>query len=380
MLRVLCALALVLVVRGGAPVRPNSTVVVTDYSTMCISLAWSAISGATAYQLWYTRASDGLSEKLYDGPSLYYTMRSPVANETYVFFYKAGNAFGVSAASDPSSSVVVPSSKRWQLYVSDHSSHRVLRFHADGQFNRDFIRSGAGGLARPWGVEQGPGSDVYVSSEGTNSVLQYEQCSGEFVGMLTYVPGQPRGLSFHASPDSSEQSLYVASHFWDKILRFNATTGSALGTFASARSPWGIKWQTLPGASASDMLVSSEGESTVFRFEGSSGKFLSKYIDKQVGYASGLDLTDDGSKLYVTGPYAGNLIATFDTSSSIGRFSALYEDKYMKRCQGLVYHQAHLYVACKDQIRQYDAETGEFVKVFAELPGMSATFLRWLYE
>ena len=86
------------------------------------------------------------------------------------------------------------------------------------------------------------------------------------------------------------------------------------------------------------------------------------------------------SETSCTGPYAGNLIATFDTSATISRFSALYEDRYMKQCQGLVYHDAFLYTACRDQIRQYDAETGEFIKVWAELPGMSATFLRWIEE
>ena len=291
--------------------------------------------------------------------------------------YKASNNFGVSASSDPSTSVVVPTAKKWQLYVSDHSTHRVIRFHSNGEYNRDFATSG---ISKPWGVEQGPGGDIYVANEATNSILKFEQCSGDPLGMLAFVPGQPRGLAFHASPDSSELSMYVASHFWDKVLRFNATTGSALGTFASVASPWELKWQQLPGSTTADLLVSSESEGTVYRFNGTSGAFHSKYIDKRVNYASGIAATSTGSKLFVTGPYAGNLIATFDTTPSIARFSALYEDKFMQRCQGLVHHQAHLYVACRDEIRQYDAETGEFLQVFAHLPGMSSTFLQWIEE
>lgn len=304
------------------------------------------------------------------------------------FFYKAGNTLGVSAASDPSTTVLVPSTTRWQLYVSDQAQHRVVRFHADGQYNRDFVLPGSSGLRKPWGVEKGPAGidDFYVSSEGTNSVLRFEKCSGDPMGQLTYVPGGPRGLTFHTSPGSAtEQSLYVASHFYDKILRFNATTGSALGTFASATSPWGLKWKTVAGGSSEDLFVSSEADGTVYRFHGDTGVFHSKYTDKAVNYATGFDYSDDASKLYVTGPYAGNLIATFDVPStdgvtSMARFSALYEDAYMRRCQGLVYHQAHLYAACEDEIRKYDAETGEFLQVFAHLPGMRATFLRWVAE
>merc|ERR1711871_313917 len=199
------AVALLVVgVVGNVPSRPASTVMVTDYCKSCVSLAWNAVVNATAYELWYTRASNGASAKLYDGPGLSFTMKNAVAGETYVFFYKSGNDFGTSAASEPSTSVLIPTAKRWALYVSDQSTHRIVRFHADGQYNRDFILSGSGGLRKPWGVEPGTSGDIFVSSEGTNSVLRFEQCSGASLCMLTYVPGQPRGLSFHTPPGASE--------------------------------------------------------------------------------------------------------------------------------------------------------------------------------
>ena len=95
----------------------------------------------------------------------------------------------------------------------------MLRFNPDGQFNMEFVRPGDGGLNRPWGIAQGPTGDIFVASGGTNNVLQYEQCTGSFVRVFCYTPGQPRGITFHTAPDGSgAQALYVASHFWDKVL------------------------------------------------------------------------------------------------------------------------------------------------------------------
>jgi hypothetical protein len=85
------------------------------------------------------------------------------------------------------------------------------------------------------------------------------------------------------------------------------------------------------------------------RFSGTDGSFISKYIDKEVGYASGIAFSADKEKIFVTGPYAGNLIAVFKASDNLNtaHFSTLFEDDYMKNCQGLQLNDATLYAACR---------------------------------
>lgn len=309
-----------------------------------------------------------------------FAFKTFTAGKTYSFVYKAVNDNGASSASPDSADVLVSSQFTRLLYVSDHAKHRVLRFNTDGQFNMEFVRPGDGGLNRPWGIAQGPTGDVFVASGGTNNVLQYEQCTGSFVRVFCYTPGQPRGISFHTAPDGSgAQALYVASHFWDKVLVYDAANGGGLGSFSTVKSPWGLQWQTVPGSISQDLFVSSED--SIIRMNGSDGSFVSKYIDKQVNYAAGF-VFDSSSQLFVTGPYAGNVIAVFSSSEEdqLAHFTKVYSDSYMKRCQGLQLHNATLYSACKNEIRSYDAETGEFLQVFADHPDLASTFLQFVWE
>eukprot|EP00656_Telonema_subtile_P058342 TRINITY_DN9857_c0_g1_i1.p1 TRINITY_DN9857_c0_g1~~TRINITY_DN9857_c0_g1_i1.p1 ORF type:complete len:402 (-),score=103.02 TRINITY_DN9857_c0_g1_i1:109-1314(-) len=361
------------------PAQPEGCVSITATSTSCIGLEWPAVTGATSYQVWSVRAEDGASEKVYDGTALNFTFLDAIASSTYTFVYKAVNDDGASTASRQSPTTGTAANKTRNLYVSDHAGDRVLKFHAEGQFFMEFVQPGHGGLSKPWGIAQGPTGDVFVASGGTSSVLQYAQCTGAFVRMLCYVPGQPRGLSFRTN-DQGVSALYAASHFMDKVLMFDATTGAALGSFASVKMPWALGWSAPLAASAPDLFVTSED--TVLRFNGSTGGFVSKYIDKQVNYASGLAFSADASKTFVTGPYAGNLIAVFEAAAneSTAHLSSLFTDQYMKRCQGLVRYNESLFAACRDQIRSYDAETGEFLSVFAQYPNLLSSFLLFIDE
>lgn len=88
---------------------------------------------------------------------------------------------------------------------------------------------------------------------------------------------------------------------------------------------------------------------SVQRFNGTSGEFINNYIDKKVSYASGLAFSADNSKIFVTGPYAGNLIATFKAqdNDTVAHFDTLFRDQYMRNCQGLVRYNQTLFAACR---------------------------------
>eukprot|EP00658_Telonema_sp_P-2_P032557 TRINITY_DN24077_c0_g1_i4.p1 TRINITY_DN24077_c0_g1~~TRINITY_DN24077_c0_g1_i4.p1 ORF type:complete len:383 (-),score=62.72 TRINITY_DN24077_c0_g1_i4:331-1479(-) len=373
---------LALLIHTGVPEnlpQPEGCVIVTAASTTCIGLEWPAVDDASAYEVWSVRSSDDDVQLIYEGSELAYTFTEATSSSNYTFVYKAVNADGASPASRQSTSTSTASHKSRYLYVSDHTGDRVLKFYHDGQFYMEFVRPQAGGLSRPWGIAQGPNGDVFVASGGTSNVLQYRECTGNFVRMFAYVPGQPRGLGFHAGPDG-DTVLYVGSHFYDKILMYDAGTGNALGMFASVKSPWALAWNAAPGTTHDDLFVTS-GD-TVMRFNQTNGTFVSKYIDKRVSYAAGMTFSASSEELFVTGPYAGKLIAVFKASSNetVARFSGLYQDQYMQNCQGLVRYNDSLFAACRDQIRSYDSETGEFLSVWANFPNMLSSFLLFLDE
>ena len=83
-------------------------------------------------------------------------------------------------------------------------------------------------------------ADLLVSSQGTNSVLRYDQTTGASLGTFTTggALGAPNGLGF--GPDGN---LYVSSYTTDNVLRYNGTTGAFIDTFATGGSlsgPYGL--------------------------------------------------------------------------------------------------------------------------------------------
>src|SRR5205823_3393050 len=93
-----------------------------------------------------------------------------------------------------------------------------------------FIAPGSGGLNTPRDLVLGPDGNIYVSSQGTNSVLRYSGTTGAFLG--TFVTsgsgglGMPDGVAF--GPDGN---FYVASGDSDAILKYDGTTGAFLSAF-----------------------------------------------------------------------------------------------------------------------------------------------------
>ena len=49
---------------GAVPTNPLKPVTVVDFCTVCVGLRWTSVQGATGYQVFYRRGSDGLIERL----------------------------------------------------------------------------------------------------------------------------------------------------------------------------------------------------------------------------------------------------------------------------------------------------------------------------
>merc|ERR1711907_184173 len=308
----------------------------------------------------------------------------------YTFTVTSTNEIGESEKSDPSASVTTQNFRKY-IFVSDFLNDRVLRFDfATKQFKDVFVQKGSGGLRGPWGIAFNKYDDpaqprtFYVSSEGTRSILQYDACDGSFIKQFAFVPGQPRGIKFHLLPSAhkpprQQKMLLVCSAYGDSVLKYNALTGSPLGTYATGvDTPWDLvigPQSSGVGRDPEDIFVTSEHEDAVIQFQNTTGAFKSKFTDKKVNYANGLVFGThaETSHLYVTGPYAGKVIAKFDQNN--GTYIEHFEDRDLQYPLGMVYHEQTLYVNDKNTIRTYDAETGEFLEVWSSHDGMMGSYI-----
>src|SRR5262245_21950984 len=87
-------------------------------------------------------------------------------------------------------------------------------------------------------------ADLYVSSFNQNTVARYDALTGTFLG--TFVSAGLGGLSApHRGDFGPDGNFYVASANNDRILRYNGTTGAFMGIFASAAAldyPVDFRW------------------------------------------------------------------------------------------------------------------------------------------
>jgi len=130
------------------------------------------------------------------------------------------------------------------LYVTDDSGHSVLRYdadglplHAAGQTGATFVAAGSGGLSHPSGLAFGSDGDLYITSQGTNSVLRFNGATGAprpASGQTgaTFVPTGSGGLS---SPSAvvfgQDGNLYVTSAGSNTILKYAGPTGAFVSAF-----------------------------------------------------------------------------------------------------------------------------------------------------
>merc|ERR1711934_750082 len=308
----------------------------------------------------------------------------------YTFTITSTNEIGESQKSPASISITSQNFRKY-IFVSDFLNDRILRFDfATKSFMDVFVQKGSGGLRGPWGIAFNKYDDpaqprtFYVSSEGTSSILQYDACDGSFIKQFAFVPGQPRGIKFHLLPSAhkpprQQKMLLVCSAYGDSVLKYNALTGSPLGTYATGvDTPWDLvigPQSTGVGRDPEDVFVSSEHEDAIIQFQNTTGAFKAKFTDKKVNYANGLvfGTHTETSHLYVTGPYAGKVIVKFDQNN--GTYIEHFEDRDLQQPMGLVYHEQTLYVLDQNTIRTYDAETGEFLEVFTSHDGLMGSYL-----
>ena len=110
-----------------------------------------------------------------------------------------------------------------RLYVASNLTNSVIRYKADGSFDREFVSAGTGGLSGPENLLIGPAGRLLVGSTITNQILRYNGVTGDFVDVFADASkglDDPRGMLF--DPDGV---LLVASKGSNEVLAFNGETG-----------------------------------------------------------------------------------------------------------------------------------------------------------
>jgi sugar lactone lactonase YvrE len=234
-------------------------------------------------------------------------------------------------------------------------------------------------------------ADLFVANQGgDNSILRYDERTGEFLG--EFIPagsgglGLPDGLLF--GPDGN---LYVCSVRAGSILRYDGITGDPLPspgnsgatfvasgsgglTFGGAGGAWlvfgpdGNLYTTSGGISA------PPGSSSVLRFNGTTGEFIDAFVLPGSGGLTGpraLVFGPDGN-LYVNGsdPSPGSVLrydgkaGTFlDVFVPAGSNS--FGDNGSGKPRGLVFGpDGNLYLSNYSSVLRYDGATGAFIDAF----------------
>ncbi len=176
---------------------------------------------------------------------------------------------------------------------------------AAGVFIGPTVPGGNGGLNKPYGLLLGTDGNVYVASNGTNSVKVYDGTTGHYIkDFVTAGSGGlngPWGMCW--GPDGS---LYVASNGSNQILRYQGPDGYNPGAFMNVftsggglSAPRGVvfgndQWAG-PGQPAGpaqdgypDLYVCSTGSTSgqILRYHGLTGAFVDVFADVKT-YAGG---------------------------------------------------------------------------------------------
>jgi DNA-binding beta-propeller fold protein YncE len=141
-------------------------------------------------------------------------------------------------------------------------------------------------------------AQIYVTSYGTNSVLEYNAVTGAFIG--TFVPSGSGGLAGPVGivfgPDGN---LYVASNGAGAVLRYNGQTGAFMGTFVPAGSggltaPTGIAF-----GPNGNLFVNDDGVN-IKEYDGATGTFITVFVVPTTGNFGGSILFGPDGNLYLT--------------------------------------------------------------------------------
>lgn len=263
--------------------------------------------------------------------------------------------------------------------VTTHSGDAVARYDGDGRFIDFFVPPGSSPLREPRGMAIGPDGNLYVVSahKSTSEVLRYDGKTGAFIGVFAHDNGlkHPYSIAFAPPGSRADGSVMVTSQDNSVVSRFDAHTGEADGVFIE-KGAGGLAAPRL-GAYGPDhhFYVSSRDSDAVLRFHGRSGHFIDEFVGTK------------GSRLshpiqFTWGPDGHHYVGSEDNHAILrhhgrtGTFQEVFVDGRepagggLRHPSGIAFgpRDGNLYVASRTggQILRYDGQTGGFLDVFID--------------
>ncbi|MDJ0497436.1 MAG: DUF5011 domain-containing protein, partial [Acidimicrobiia bacterium] len=200
-------------------------------------------------------------------------------------------------------------------YVGDYSNDTIRRYNpVTGADLGVWIPAGTGGLDGPAGMQFGPDGHLYVSSNFSDQILEFDT-DGTFLGVFAAGGGldEPDDLTF--GPDGH---LYVTSFHTDEVLKYNGRDGHPMGVFASGAE-----------------------------------------IDQPSELVFG-----PGGKLYVTS-VVNNQVVRYNANGSLDTIFATAGATGLNEPRGATFGpDGHLYVGGRNRIVRYDGSSGALIDIY----------------
>ncbi|MBX2822733.1 MAG: T9SS type A sorting domain-containing protein [Rhodothermaceae bacterium] len=271
------------------------------------------------------------------------------------------------------------------LYGSRQETEEIWRYDGNtGEFIDSFIPAGRGGLEYPLGLKFGPDNNLYVISTVNTKfirpndakILKYDGQTGAFISEFIVLEFQdPRGLTFHDLQFGVNGNLFVLNGYLNEIREFDGFTGelkNILAQIDETEDPlyfdFGPDGHLYVAINHGSKDPESYSESTIRRYNGSTGEFMDFFVKTQNG---GLDSPNSltwgpDDNLYVSSRGSNNNILRYDGST--GEFIDVFVSKFSSNFEITFGPDGNLYVSgsIDDDIRRFAGDTGEFLDIFVQ--------------
>jgi len=263
----------------------------------------------------------------------------------------------------------INSSQSQTIFVSSRNSHEVKLYDlATGDFIKNFVSAGSGGLSFPQEVLWHPDGFLLVTGRGNTAIKKYDGTTGDYLGNFTsgYSLDNPTKTTIW-----QDSLLYVSQ--WgaskNKVVRFDLKTGVFVDEFTKVGVPTGDShaWDTAGNLYVPQWIDGLNGK--VSKFD-TAGNFISTFIPTSLLDGPVNLWFDAEGNLFVLDWTRGNLIKFNGTTGTL--ISTVINTT--SQLEGFAFDsKGRLYLGdwTDNKVYRYDFDTNDLI-TFIETGGLIA--------